>query len=79
MGFVVREHGREDRRTVFVGLSPKGKKVLQEVDQQRRRGVMQLFSRISAREREEYLRILEKIVESFRTIAINQNEPKEGF
>jgi len=64
-GYVVREHGQEDRRTVFVGLSPKGKKVLQEVDQQRRRGILQVFSRISGREREEYLRILEKTVENF--------------
>ena len=62
-GFVTREHGKEDRRTVFVDLSAKGKKVLQEVYQQRRKAFMQVFSRVSAREREEYLTILEKVVE----------------
>lgn len=62
-GFVIREHGKEDRRTVFVTLSAKGKRVLQEVYQQRRRAFIQLFSRVSAREREEYLMILEKLVE----------------
>jgi len=65
MGFVIREHGQEDRRTVFVSLSPKGKKVLMEVNQQRRKAFMQVFSRVSAGERGEYLTILEKIVESF--------------
>ena len=65
-GFVIREHGTEDRRTVFVALSAKGKKVLMEVFQQRRKAFMQVFSMISAREREEYLTILEKIVNKFK-------------
>jgi len=64
-GFVIREHGQEDRRTVFVALSPKGKKVLAEVFQQRRKAFMQVFSMVSAREREEYLTILEKLVARF--------------
>ena len=64
-GFVVREHGKEDRRTVFVTLSAKGKKVLVEVYQQRRKAFMQVFSRVSAKEREEYLMILEKLVDRF--------------
>lgn len=64
-GYVVRERGEEDRRTVFVRLTPKGKKILQEVYQQRRKGIIHLFSRLSAKEREEYLNILEKLVERF--------------
>jgi len=64
-GFVSREHGKEDRRTVFVALTPKGKKVLHEVYGQRRKAFMQVFTRVSSKEREEYLKILEKIVESF--------------
>jgi DNA-binding MarR family transcriptional regulator len=65
-GFVIREHGTEDRRTVIVALSAKGKKVLQEVNQQRRKAFMQVFSRVSAKEREEYLTILEKIVNQLK-------------
>ena len=65
-GFVTREHGKEDRRTVFVALSAKGKKVLHEVFQQRRKAFMQVFSRVSAQEREEYLTILEKIVNNLK-------------
>jgi DNA-binding MarR family transcriptional regulator len=65
-GFVIREHGIEDRRTVFVTLSPKGKKILQEVYQQRRTAFMKVFSRVSAKEREEYLTILEKTVDQFK-------------
>ena len=64
-GFVIREHGKEDRRTVFVSLSAKGKKVLEEVYQQRRKAFMQVFSRVSAKEREEYLTIIEKLVDRF--------------
>ena len=64
-GFVIRQRGEEDRRTVFVDLSPKGKKILSEDHQRRRKAFMQVFSRVSAQEREDYLRILEKIVESF--------------
>jgi DNA-binding MarR family transcriptional regulator len=64
-GFVVREHGKEDRRTVFVDLSAKGRRVLQEVYKQRHKASMMAFSRVSAKEREDCLTILEKIVESF--------------
>ena len=64
-GFVLRERGQEDRRTVFVALSPKGKKILMEENQRRRKAFMQVFSRVSAKEREDYLRILEKILDSF--------------
>src|ERR1039458_4870570 len=64
-GFVIREHGKEDRRTVIVALSSKGKKVLSEVYQQRRKAFMQVFSRVTSKEREEYLTILEKLVTRF--------------
>jgi len=77
-GLVIREHGKEDRRTVFVSLSAKGKKVLLEVNQQRRKAFIQVFSRISAKERENYLTILEKIVESFSYHSHQTNKPREG-
>ncbi len=64
-GFVAREHGQEDRRTVLVTLTPKGRKTLQEVYQQRRKGFIQIFSHISAKERRDYLSILEKLVDRF--------------
>jgi len=64
-GFVVRERGQEDRRTVFVALTAKAKKNLLEDHQRRRIAFNQVFSRVSSQEREEYLRILEKILENF--------------
>ena len=73
-GFVIRERGKEDRRTVFVALSAKGKKVLLEVYQQRRKAFMQVFSRVSAKEREEYLTILEKLVIA---LPFNLNPPSK--
>lgn len=65
-GFVARAHGKEDRRTVLVTLTPKGRKVLAEVYQQRRKAFMHVFSRVSAQERKDYLMILEKLVDSFK-------------
>jgi len=65
-GFVTREHGKEDRRTVFVALTHKGRKVLSEVYEQRRKGFIHVFSRVSAVERQDYLMILEKLVDSFK-------------
>jgi DNA-binding MarR family transcriptional regulator len=74
-GFVIREHGKEDRRTVFVVLSAKGTKVLQEVYHQRRRAFIQVFGKVRPFEREEYLKTLEKIVESF---AHHSQQPKRA-
>lgn len=64
-GYVIRQRGHQDRRTVFVELSAKGKKILLEGHQRRRKAFMEVFSRVSSQEREDYLRILEKIVENF--------------
>jgi len=76
-GFVIREHGKEDRRTVFVSLSSKGKKVLMEVNEQRRKAYIEVFSRVSSQEREEYLNILEKIVEKFSYHSHQSKKPKD--
>ena len=61
-GLARRVPGEEDRRTVLVSITDKGRKILEQVYSQKRSGIIRLFSRISVKERQEYLDILQKIV-----------------
>ena len=61
-GLVKRVPGEDDRRTVLVSITDKGRKILKQVYSQKRSGIIRLFSRISVKERQEYLDILQKIV-----------------
>ena len=61
-GLVERRRTEKDRRVVFVNISGKGRKVLCEIFDQRRKMIMSLFGNLTARERFEYLYILEKLV-----------------
>lgn len=63
-GLVVRTRGEEDRRTVLLSISDKGKGILKEVYAQKRKSMMRLFSRLSPKERAEYIGILEKLVKN---------------
>ena len=60
---IVRRRDEGDRRSVIVSTTPKGKKIIREVYGQKRRGMMELFGRLSARERQDYLDILNKLVD----------------
>lgn len=61
-GLVKRERCEQDRRSVYVDLTPKGKKILKEIQQQKRKGIESLFSRLTIKERSQYLDIIEKLV-----------------
>ena len=61
-GLLVRVRSEEDRRVVHVTMTAKGKRILQEIYAQKRVGIMRLFGRLSARERADYLAIIEKLV-----------------
>jgi len=62
-GLVVREGDRRDRRIVRVNLTPKGRKILSNIWEQKRRMLVDVFGRISAQDRARYLAILERVVE----------------
>lgn len=62
--FVKRFRGEDDRRVVFVSITPKGKKIVQEIYEQKRKGLMDLFGRLSRQECFTYLEILEKLVQN---------------
>ncbi len=59
---VKRFRTEEDRRTVYVEISPKGKKIVRQIHEQKRKGVKSLFARLSTKDRSQYLDILEKLV-----------------
>lgn len=60
-GYVVRKHDPDDRRIVQVKITPKGADLVKKSFQQRRQMIMDMFGRISQKEREDYLRILTHI------------------
>lgn len=71
-GYVVRVFDPDDRRIIRIRLTPKGHGLIKQFDSQRRRLVMRIFSRISEKDRQDYLRILGLI----KDVLIN-SEPRE--
>lgn len=67
---VDRRMDESDRRTVHVGITPKGKKIVSGIWEQKRRSMVKVFSKISASERKQYLDILEKVVNTFTQNAL---------
>ena len=63
-GLVTRARGKDDRRTVFVSITKKGRDIVQEVFEQKKQGIIELFKRLDAAERQNYLDIIEKLVNS---------------
>ncbi|MCA9407652.1 MAG: MarR family transcriptional regulator [Candidatus Omnitrophica bacterium] len=67
-GLVQRIRGEEDRRTVFVKVTRKGHKILEEIYDQKKEGIVELFKRLNSSERADYLRIIEKLVQSLSSV-----------
>ncbi|MBZ0165823.1 MAG: MarR family transcriptional regulator [Candidatus Omnitrophica bacterium] len=63
-GLAKRRRGKEDRRTVLVMITQKGQDIIDEVYSQKKKGIIQLFKRLNAHERQNYLDILQKLVNS---------------
>lgn len=63
-GLVKRDRSKSDRRAVLVTITPKGGKIFQQICVQKRKGIIKLFSRLSAAERGNYLEIIEKLARS---------------
>ncbi|MDP3142887.1 MAG: MarR family transcriptional regulator [Candidatus Omnitrophota bacterium] len=60
-GYLVRAYDSEDRRIIRVRLTAKGTELVKKVAQQRRQMVLKIFGKISASDRQDYLRILVQI------------------
>ena len=61
-GLVQRENIKEDRRTIKVSITLKGKKIVANIWEQKRRTLIKVFSKLSARDRKQHLLILERVV-----------------
>lgn len=64
---VRRSRARDDRRVVLVELTERGRKALREIHEQKRRGMADVFQRLSAAERAQHLRMMEKLVGELST------------
>lgn len=62
IGVARRQRDREDRRAVRVTLTPKGRRILQQIEKQRRKGMLALYKPLTSGERGAYLILLEKLV-----------------
>jgi DNA-binding MarR family transcriptional regulator len=71
-GLVTRDRGKMDRRTVLVQITNKGNKILKEMYVQKRKGMIELFSKLSLQERLEYMEILEKLVKNLSSVGCKQ-------
>lgn len=60
--FLKRHYDKKDRRIIRIGLSPKGKKMVIRIQAQRIRLMSTVFSKLSMKDRNDYLRILTKVV-----------------
>ena len=61
-GYIRRKPDARDRRVVRIALTPKGKNVVENIFQQKKRIMMNVFQRISPVDSRQYLNVLEKIV-----------------
>ncbi len=60
-GLLTRRHDDQDRRIVWVSITPKGKKVVTQILRQKRRSIASIFSGLTDAERARYLTILLKV------------------
>jgi DNA-binding MarR family transcriptional regulator len=63
-GLVTRHHDPQDRRSVLVGLSPEGRRLLDGLDEARRATAEAMLGRLTAADRGELVRLLEAVVEA---------------
>jgi len=60
--YVERVYEPSDRRIIKVRLTDKGRELVKKVNRQRRNMIVDIFAKISQREREQYLNILMRIL-----------------
>ena len=72
-GFVNRRHDEKDRRIVWIALSSRGKKIINDIVRQRQQTTIKIFRSIPEADRIQHLRILEQVVK-----ALNAPEDPSG-
>jgi DNA-binding MarR family transcriptional regulator len=59
---IMRQRPTGDRRVVRIDVTPKGRKIIENIRKQKQKSLVKIFSRISAQDRADYVRILEQVV-----------------
>lgn len=67
-GLVKRKRKETDRRAVYIEITPKGQRILKDVYQQKRKGLIKLFSRLSAKDRFAYIQLIKKLLKDFSSV-----------
>ncbi len=65
MKMVERVYDTNDRRVIYIILTPKGKETLERIRKTRRKAIEEIFGVLSQEERQTYLGILRKIKRTF--------------
>lgn len=60
-GYVKRSSDPKDRRVVIIGCTAKGQRVVNEMERHRKEHVIKMFGKVSEKERNDYISILEHI------------------
>jgi DNA-binding MarR family transcriptional regulator len=62
LGLLERTHSTEDRRVVLLTLTTKGERMVDEIREQKKESIAQIFSTLSPDERTVYLEMMQKVV-----------------
>ena len=65
-GLIRREHSTTDRRVILLSLKTKGERMVDEIMEQKRNSIGQLFASLSAEERTTYLGLMQKVVNNIQ-------------
>lgn len=74
---VARRHDARDRRIVRIELTGKGTGVIGDIRKQKIRTLIKVFNRISSKDRDQYLKILERIVKVINSLPSGRGRDQE--
>jgi len=60
-GYLARIFEPSDRRIINIRITPKGDELIKKINQERRKFILNIFAKISEKDRKDYLRILLQI------------------
>ena len=74
-GLVVRKDDPHDRRIVWIELAVKGRKIIENISKQKTEALIKVFGKISPKDREHYLNILEQVVKITVSLPDKKSKP----
>ena len=76
-GMVLRKDDEKDRRIVWIELTSKGKAIIRNIRKEKVRTLIDVFGRISEKDREHYLNILEQVANIIDSPRDLKKQPKD--